>query len=192
MALRDQPYLPLYIQDFLTDEKLNECSAAATGVYIKIMCLMHKSETYGTILLKQKDKQEEDQKKNFAIKLARLLPWSVDVVYAAISELVEEKVIRIEDDVLIQKRMFDDGELSLKRSESGRKGGEETQKKNKFFALAKSEADTENENENENIVKHGKTKRIVNFKTRGEDLLAGRYPNGLPSLDEHGKNNNKK
>ena len=43
MALRDQPYLPLYVQDFLTDEKLAECSAMATGVYIRLMCIMHKS-----------------------------------------------------------------------------------------------------------------------------------------------------
>ena len=57
MALRDQPYLPLYVQDFLTDEKLIECSASATGVYIRVMCIMHKSDPYGMILLKQKDKQ---------------------------------------------------------------------------------------------------------------------------------------
>jgi len=55
MALRDQPYLPLYVQDIMTDEKLNECSAASHGIYIKgIMCLMHKSETYGKIMLKHK------------------------------------------------------------------------------------------------------------------------------------------
>lgn len=32
MALRDQPYLPLYVQDFLTDEKLRECSYEAEFV----------------------------------------------------------------------------------------------------------------------------------------------------------------
>ena len=44
MALRDQPYLPLYIHDIMVDEKLNECCAATHGIYIKgLMCLMHKS-----------------------------------------------------------------------------------------------------------------------------------------------------
>ena len=46
MSLRNQPYIPLYVQDFMTDERLNECSAAANGVYIRLMCLMHKSEEY--------------------------------------------------------------------------------------------------------------------------------------------------
>ncbi len=54
MALRNQPYLPLFVQDYLTDEKLNECSAQSQGVYIKIMCLMHKSETYGKNFAKAK------------------------------------------------------------------------------------------------------------------------------------------
>ena len=35
MALRNQPYIPLYVQDFLTDEKLNQCSPASQGIYIK-------------------------------------------------------------------------------------------------------------------------------------------------------------
>ena len=71
MALRDQPYLPLYVQDFLTDEKLIECSASATGVYIRVMCIMHKSDPYGMILLKQKDKQTSSTIQNFALKLIK-------------------------------------------------------------------------------------------------------------------------
>ena len=59
MALRDQPYLPLYVQDYLTDEKLNNCSASSQGIYIKIMCLFHKCDPYGGILLKQNDKQND-------------------------------------------------------------------------------------------------------------------------------------
>ena len=39
MALRDQPYLPLYVLDFLVDEKLAYCSAESTGVYIRLMCM---------------------------------------------------------------------------------------------------------------------------------------------------------
>ena len=69
MALRDQPYLPLYIQDFLTDEKLMECSASAVGIYIKVMCILHKQDEYGVLLLKQKDKQSDKQILNFALKI---------------------------------------------------------------------------------------------------------------------------
>ena len=70
MARRDQPYLPLYVQDFLTDEKLIECSAESTGVYIRLLCIMHKSQEYGRILLKQKDKQSESKLSDFAFKLS--------------------------------------------------------------------------------------------------------------------------
>lgn len=152
MALRDQPYLPLYIQDFLTDEKLMECSASATGVYIRIMCIMHKSEIYGKILLKQKDKQTPEQIKNFALKVAKHVPYSFDVIVASIIELVDEGCLQIEGDFLIQKRMFNDGELSIIRSNSGSKGGKETQKRVKDFAKAKIKANIKANTENENDI----------------------------------------
>lgn len=123
MALRDQPYLPLYIEDFLTDEKLNECSPSAQGVYIKLMCIMHKSEVYGTILLDQKYKQTDDQIKNFALKLVKHLPFSEQVIYDALTELKNEKVLMFEDGKFWQKRMVKDNDISLKRSDAGQKGG---------------------------------------------------------------------
>lgn len=154
MALRDQPYLPLYIQDIMTDEKLNECCAATHGVYIKgIMCLMHKSEIYGKILLKQKYRQTGSKEHNFALMLANHLPYAVDVIFAAILELIEEDVCQFEGDYLVQKRMVSDGELSIKRSLSGKKGGVETQKKNKKLAKAKSKPNAEYEYEILSIIK---------------------------------------
>lgn len=150
MALRDQPYIPLYVQDFLTDEKLIECSAESTGVYIRLMCILHKSEEYGKILLKQKDKQSENQVKNFAMKLVRQMPFTMNVIEKSLQELVNEQVLLIEGDYLYQKRMVRDNDISLKRSESGKKGGEKTQFATKF-ALAKNQANTEYEIEIKNI-----------------------------------------
>ena len=149
MALRDQPYLPLYVQDFLTDEKLIECSAESTGVYIRLLCVLHKSEEYGKILLKQKDKQTDKQMENFALKLLKQMPYQIDVIKRSLEELISEGVLQIEDDVLYQKRMVRDNIISLKRAESGKKGGEKTQ----FalnFAKAKRQANTEDETEDEN------------------------------------------
>ncbi len=145
MALRDQPYLPLYVQDFLTDEKLMECSASATGVYIRIMCVMHKSDPYGTILLRQKDKQTGQQITDFATKLARHFPYTLDSILLALEELLNEKCLFIEGDLLVQKRMVKDGELSLTRSKTGSQGGKATKEKHKKFALAKKAANTESE-----------------------------------------------
>ena len=148
MALRKQPYLPLYIQDFLTDEKLIECSASATGVYIRIMCIMHKSDEYGTILLKQKDKQNSKQIINFAYKLAKYLPYDIDIIINGLTELVSENVLIIDGDKLIQKRMVRDNEISKIRSKAGKKGGLKTQN----FAKAKIEAKHEYEYVNEIVI----------------------------------------
>lgn len=150
MALRDQPYIPLYVQDFETDEKLIYCSALSTGVYIRIMCHMHKSEEYGTILLKQNFKQTSKPVENFALQLAKILPYDVDVIEQGLSELIAEKVLHIEGDYLIQKRMVRDNEISMLRAKNGKKGGIKTQKKfASSFAKAKPQANTEYENEYE-------------------------------------------
>lgn len=159
MALRDQPYLPLYIQDFLTDEKLMECSASTTGVYIRLMCVMHKSEKYGTILLRQKFKQTDKQISNFATQIAKHFPYDFACIFAALTELIEEKVLIIEGDLLIQKRMVKDAEISEKRAKAGKKGGDVTNKskpKQQKFATAKTAANSEieyvNDNEDENVI----------------------------------------
>jgi hypothetical protein len=152
----------------MTDEKLSECSAESTGVYIRLMCIMHKSEEYGTILLKQKDKQTSKQILNFATKLAKNMPYDILVIERSLNELIEENVISLDGDYLKQRRMIKDCVLSEMRSVSGKKGGEETSKKiknakaknkarAKEFAKAKDEANSEyeNENENENINEYG-------------------------------------
>jgi hypothetical protein len=159
MALRNQPYLPLYVQDFLTDENLIECSAEATGVYIRIMCIMHKSKDYGTILLQQKDKQIVQQKTKqneqqvflFASKIAKHLPYSLEIIFNSILELVNEEVLTVNGDYLVQKRMVKDNDISCKRSTAGRKGGFATAK-DAANNTTKDTANSENEIENEIIV----------------------------------------
>lgn len=160
MALRDQPYLPLYIQDYLTDEKLNECSASTQGVYIKIMCVLHKSDEYGKFLLKQNDKQDSKQTKNFALKFAKHITFTPEIIESALDELLENKVMSIDGDILYQKRMVKDNGISLKRSESGKKGGKKTQFASKF-AKAKTKANSENENEIENEIKRNKNNEQI-------------------------------
>lgn len=157
MALRDQPYLPLYVQDFLTDEKLIECSASATGIYIRILCIMHKSDEYGTILLKQKDKQTDQQINNFAIKLAKQMPYSLDELISGLTELISEGVLQNGGDKLTQKRMVKDNAISIVRADAGSKGGFAKAK-----SIAKEVANTEYENDNEIV--------IVNKKNKGAKI----------------------
>lgn len=166
MALRDQPYLPLYIQDFLTDEKLIECSAQSTGVYIRLMCVLHKSDEYGKLLLKQKDKQMTEQIKNFSLKLAKAMPFPLEIINDALNELISENVIQIDGDYLVQKRMVKDNSISLARSLSGKGGGLKTQLNNKLFAKANFKANSENENESTLL----NNKSVGNFFYIGTEL----------------------
>lgn len=165
MALRNQPYIPLYVQDFMTDEKLIECSAASTGVFIRIMCILHKQDIYGKLLLKQKYKQTTKQISNFACQLATSLPYTFAEIESALNELFAENVLRIDGDFLYQKRMVRDNEISEKRAKAGSSGGKKTTKKfASTFAQSKPQANYENESEvkNENeISSFGKSKNLL-------------------------------
>lgn len=148
MSTRKQPYIALYTQDFITDERLMECSAMATGVYIRLMCLLHQSEQYGRLTLRPKDHLEEDDRAEilkqisrktdtktrkkiaeierktleFAQKIQRNMPYSLQEIALGLHELLTENVVQIDGDTLLQKRMVRDNELSEKRSKSGIRG----------------------------------------------------------------------
>ncbi len=120
MAQRNLPYLKLYVQDFVSDEKLNECSAEATGVYIRLMCIMHKNEEYGVVRLKAKDKHSGRPVADLARKLARQMPYDTKTIERSLDELLEEGVLNLDGDVLYQKRMVHDGKVSAARSAASR------------------------------------------------------------------------
>ena len=123
MALRNQPYFPLYVQDYMTDEKLNLCSWQTQGIYIKILCILHKQKEYGCILFKQNDKQNQSTCLDFASILVRNLPCQLNEMVEALEELIENEVLIIQDNKLFQKRMYKDGKISEERSKAGKKGG---------------------------------------------------------------------
>ncbi len=123
MALTDQPYLPLYVDDWMNNNNLKLSTAGAHGLMVSIMCIMHKENQYGTINLKAKFKQTDSKIKNFAIQISKLTCFDFDETYKYLTELLENSILKIEDDILICKRMVKDASLSIIRSESGSKGG---------------------------------------------------------------------
>ncbi len=180
-ALRKLPYIPLYVNDFSCDEKLRMCSPAAVGVYIFLLCFLHKSDTYGKLILRPKDrlpetdvlelqKQIESKTKSkiestvipFAKRLQRNMPFELHEIADGINELAEERVITIDGDELYQRRMIKDGEISEKRSINGALGGRPTKNKeqekkqieSKSLSKRESElkANTENEYAYENNI----------------------------------------
>ena len=169
MALRNQPYLPLYIQDYLTDEKLNMCSWQTQGIYIKILCILHKQEKYGIILFKQKDKQNLSKLNEFASILIRNLPCQKEDMILALEELIENKVLIINDNMLIQKRMVRDGEISEARSIAGKKGGG-----NPILFKQKDKLIPEDEYEDENVIKVNNINIVFeNFRTEYPGIKRG-------------------
>jgi hypothetical protein len=45
------PWMKFYPQDWRSDEKLRLCSLAARGLWMEMLCLMHRSERYGHLLI---------------------------------------------------------------------------------------------------------------------------------------------
>ena len=175
MALRDQPYIPLYVKDILTDEKLALCTAESMGVYIFILCILHKQEKYGCLLLRPKF-NSGNKIDSFASLLAKQMPYEFHTVKKSLVELIDERVLSVEGDMLIQKRMIKDNEISEKRAASGKIGGKISV--NKIFAqanaVAKNKANPVYENEAEieteigNLKSFGKSENLF-FKI--EDCL---------------------
>lgn len=152
MPLTNQPYLPLFVKDWLTSKKLKFCEINSHGLMINIMCYMHKEDDYGIILLEEKYKQNGSTVTNFALQFTKLLPFDKETIIKSLTELLQQKVLYLEDDRLICKRMVKDAKLSEIRALSGSKGGLKNKNNSKKFAKAKSQANSENENENENAI----------------------------------------
>lgn len=133
-SLRTSPYFPLEVDAFVSDEKLNECSAQANGVYIRILCLMHKSEDYGRIKLRTQGTEA------IAEQLSRHLPFDIAEIGAGLEELLTAGVLYIDGGFLCQKRMIKDGQLSETRSRCGKLGMER-----RYASKAKKKATTPTE-----------------------------------------------
>lgn len=158
MALRNQPYIPLYVDDILGDEKLVLCSHSTQGIYLRILCCLHKSDTYGSIMFKQNNKQNLSMLDYFVWVLACQTGVQEPQLRVAIDELLDQKVLRIDDNELFQKRMKQDGETSLKRSKSALLGGgnpalKTNKKDSKSLFKQKDKQNTVNVYVNENVNK---------------------------------------
>lgn len=164
MALTNQPYFPLYVKDWMTSTNLKYCSMEAHGLLINLMCLMHKSELYGQIILRDKfrtqfeESSAESAHSYFARQISVLLPWDFGAVTTYLKELLDENVLHISEHslgiVLFSERMVADGNLSKQRSSAGKRGGNKSKPLSKTQAKgeAKQKQITEYEYENENAI----------------------------------------
>ncbi len=148
----DQFYIKFKYNDVLSSTSLRECNAVGAGVYLYILCLLCKPSPRGKYRLNNKYvsdllhilPQQNVQQTNrqmvrhlpeiccaLAAHFVKHLPFSEAVIAEGLDELLRNDVIYLEGTSVCQKRMVKDAEISAKRSISGGKGAEKTNKKNK-------------------------------------------------------------
>lgn len=192
-------YLKFNVKDFMTDEKVRDCSAAANGVYIHIMCLLFNTETKGKYLLKSegikkfasilpKQNVEQNNKQTYqqlleicscvSSQLAKHLPFTENDISPALCELLENNLLFLEGNFICQKRMLRDAEISKIRSKSGKKGGDRTESKKKNPAAEeKKEESTDDillkQTEEQNQQQNPNYNSNYNYKEEEEDNNKG-------------------
>lgn len=129
MAVQDEPFIKLRVDDWLNSDKLKVCSASTHGVYISILCLMHKSDRYGKLLLKTKYRIYDTFVRSMAYQIHKQTPFTFMEVGLALKELIDEGVLEQEGYFLVSERMIKDHRISNQRSRAGSKGGATTVEK---------------------------------------------------------------
>ena len=128
---------------------------------------MHKTDEYGCILIRQKDKQNANKLLNFATKLAKLLSFEKQEIVKAITELVEEGVLQVDGDKLLQKRMVRDAELSVIRANARKgvttKGSTNDSTKHSTKPRTNPESEYESDNETKPSKKKAKIPSVEEF-----------------------------
>ena len=110
------PWMKFYPSDWQSDPMLRCCSIAARGLWVEMMCLMHKAEPYGSLLVNgaRVDKR----------KLAILVGLSEKECSALLMELEGNGVFSRDDDgTIYSRRMRRDFAKAAQDKANGRKGG---------------------------------------------------------------------
>ena len=111
-----EPAFQFYPNDWLGDPELRLCSAATRGVFIDLMCLMHKSKVYGKLLINGSSPSQGT--------LKTLLRIHHKTYHKAFKELLEYGVLKVDSEgVYYNARMIKDKALREMRRECGRLGG---------------------------------------------------------------------
>jgi hypothetical protein len=115
MATDRLPWLKFNTTDWRGDAKLRACSAAAQGVWINMLALMHESTPYGHLPVNPSD--------NPAL-LALQLGMRESDVMAGIQELEQHGVLsRTDDGAIFSRRMVRDAERAERNRVNGKSGG---------------------------------------------------------------------
>ena len=131
MSRKRNPYIPLFTHDIMSSAKCRRLSMRATGLYLWLLCLMNEKPQQGRWALSTNEDhptwknsltyralQNADKYARlpmFATLMARqFLPWKSGQVLKALQELYRFKLIVVEDDAIIQPRMYRDNGFKLR------------------------------------------------------------------------------
>jgi hypothetical protein len=114
---RSYPWFKFYPSNWQGDELLQLCSFGARGLLIELLCLMHKAQPYGHLLVNGRAPSD--------VELARLLrASSVEELQTVRGELLTAGVLsRMADGTIYSRRMVRQAEQTEKGRANGRKGG---------------------------------------------------------------------
>lgn len=117
------PALQFYPGDWMKDPAVRSLSAAARGLWIDMLCLMHESEKRGFLQLTTSKSIE-------VVHLSRMTGISPKETRKLLKELEEAGVFsRDENGVIYSRRMVKDELFRLSRVENGKLGGRPKQSK---------------------------------------------------------------
>lgn len=129
MKRKKLPYLALFIDDWMASAKVRKCSETTRGVYIDILCVLHKEKRRGSYSLHNQELKPMNSRSKTQLALAKpaeiqRLPYfaeflvkrtgsSKSVILKALQELYHREILVVEGDTLIQPRMYRDSGYHL-------------------------------------------------------------------------------
>jgi len=117
MTDKKLPYIHFYPNDWMSDESVRCCSIAARGLWIDLLCLMHKNEHRGYLSRPNGTPYSTEQ-------IANMAGICQDFAINLLSELVDNGAAsKTDDGIIYNRRMVRETNLSRVRSQSGRLGG---------------------------------------------------------------------
>lgn len=120
----NKPWMKFYPSDWQSDERLRMCSLAARGLWAEMLCVMHKAEPYGHLIVKGEAPN--------TTQLAALTGTPSDSVPALIGELEKFEVFsRTAKGVIYSRRQVRDDKKQRTARNNGQNGGNPTLSKQK-------------------------------------------------------------
>lgn len=114
--MNKNPWMKFYPTDWKADSALKMCGAAARGVWMEMVCIMHESEPRGQLTVQGRPVRPE--------QLSSLSGIPLDHVVLCLAELLENGVYSVKKNgVIYSRRMEKEENKSRKNQENGKMGG---------------------------------------------------------------------